>query len=90
MANMNKRPVKNNKGEAKAQVKKTERKFIITPDAMGPFYEYNMSKSQAYDITHGTDGKPIKEAKGRELEYLVEYINDQYGLMGTCIRVNIA
>lgn len=87
MADMNKRPVKNNN---KAKKPATKRAVVLTPDAIGPFYEYNMAKLQAYNITHESDGKPVKEAKGREQEYLVQFVNEQYGLLGTCIRVNIA
>lgn len=78
------------KKTTKAPQKKVARTVILTPDAIGPFYEYNMAPAQAYCITHDTDGKTIKEAKGREQEYLVEFVNEQYGLMGTCIRVNMA
>ena len=73
---------------AKKPVQK--RPVIISTDAIGPFYEYNMGKGSAYDITHDAEGKIIKEAKGREQAYLVDYVNEQYGLKGTCVRVNIA
>ena len=33
------------------------------------------------------DGKVVKEAKGRITDYLVDFVNEQYGLRGTCIRV---
>ena len=78
----------NNKVQTKKPVQK--RPVIISADAIGPFYEYNMGKDQAYDITHDVDGKIVKEAKGREQAYLVEFVNEQYGLMGTCVRVNMA
>lgn len=77
----------NNKAQAKKPVQK--RAVIITADAIGPFYEYSMGKQAAYAITHDAEGKPVKEAKGREQEYLVEYVNDQYNIMGTCVRVNV-
>jgi hypothetical protein len=48
-----------------------------------------MGKQCAYNTTHDADGKVIKEAKGREQEYLVEFVNEQYGIMGTCIKVNV-
>ena len=51
----------NNKVQAKKPVQK--RPVIISADAIGPFYEYNMGKDQAYDITHDVDGKIVKEAK---------------------------
>ena len=46
-----------------------------------------MSKECAYATTHDIDGKVVKEAKGRITDYLVDFVNEQYGLRGTCIRV---
>lgn len=88
MADTKKKFVKktNNKATKKPVQK---RPVIITADAIGPFYEYSMGKQSAYAITHDAEGKAIKEAKGREQEYLVEYVNDQYNIMGTCVRVNV-
>lgn len=88
MADTKKKFVKktNNKA-AKKPVQK--RPVIISADAIGPFYEYSMGKQSAYAITHDGDGRVIKEAKGREQEYLVEYVNDQHNILGTCVRVNV-
>lgn len=88
MADTKKKFVKKTNNKAvKKPVQK--RPVIIAADAIGPFYEYSMGKQSAYAITHDVEGKIIKEAKGREQEYLVEYVNDQYNIMGTCVRVNV-
>ena len=77
----------NNKVAPKKPTQK--RAVILSADAIGPFYEYSMGRDAAHAITHDIDGKLLKEAKGREQEYLVEFINDQESIMGTCVRVNV-
>lgn len=78
-----------NKNTKKAGKKKpvAKKPIVITPGAVGPLYEYKMSKECAYATTHDMDGKVVKEAKGRIADYLVDFVNEQYGLRGTCIRV---
>lgn len=88
MADTKKKFVKKTSNKA-AKKPVQKRPVIISADAIGPFYEYSMGKQSAYAITHDGDGRIIKEAKGREQEYLVEYVNDQCNIMGTCVRVNV-
>lgn len=84
MADVKKNVKKNtNKGGKKS----AQKRLVITSQGVGPFYEYKMGKEAAYHITHDLDGKVVKEAKGREKEYLVDYVNEQMGLRGTCVAV---
>lgn len=78
-----------NKNTKKAGKKKpvAKKPIVITLGAVGPLYEYKMSKECAYATTHDKDGKVVKEAKGRIADYLIDFVNEQYGLRGTCIRV---
>lgn len=72
---------------------KKNEKVTLTPfptGAIGPFYEYKMPKSMAYAITHDTNGKLLKVAKGRTDKYLIDYMNDQSGMRGTCVRVIVS
>ena len=89
MADVKKKVTKKTNTKAVAKKPVQKRPVIISADAIGPFYEYTMGRSSAYDITHDVEGRVVKEAKGREQAYLVDYVNEQYGLMGTCIRVNV-
>ena len=87
MADNKKKYVKKTNSKVKKPVQK---KLIVTgADTIGPFYEYCMGKQCAYNTTHDVDGKIVKEAKGREQEYLVDFVNEQYGIIGTCIKVNV-
>lgn len=87
MADNKKKYVKKTNNKVKKAMQK--KPVVISADAVGPFYEYCMGKQCAYNTTHDADGKIVKEAKGREQEYLVDFVNEQYGIMGTCIKVNV-
>ncbi len=80
-----------NKNNKKNMTKKavSKRPTLLNLDGVGPLYEYKMGKLSAYCITHDNDGKILPEAKGREDAYLVEYVNSQMGLRGTCVAVII-
>lgn len=56
----------------------------LTLDSVGPFYEYSMSKEAVKDILRDRIGA---DAKKHPQTYLCEYVTEQYGLKGTCIKV---
>ena len=87
MAEVSKKVTKKNTNKVKGKKPVSKKSVIITSQSIGPFYEYKMSEECAYAITHDMDGKVLKDAKGKTTDYLVNYINEQYGLRGTCIRV---
>ena len=74
-----------NFNKKKVQDKNTNRYLFKPTDAIGPFYEYQMSKESAKAIL--SDRKGV-DAKKDARQYLCEYVTDQYGLMGTCVKVN--
>lgn len=50
----------------------------------GRAYEYKMGKECAQNILKNRKGA---DAKKNPQQYLCEYVTEQYGLLGTCIRV---
>lgn len=50
----------------------------------GRAYEYKMSADCARNILKNRSGQ---DAKKNPQQYLCEYVTEQYGLLGTCIRV---
>ena len=50
----------------------------------GRAYEYKMSAECAKNILKNRSGS---DAKKNPQQYLCEYVTEQYGLLGTCIRV---
>ena len=79
--------VKKNRGNGKKKVQKNDvkRALFHGADAIGPFYEYTMSKECVKDILSDRKGQ---DAKKHPAQYLCEYVTEQYGLKGTCVRVN--
>lgn len=89
MADNKKVFVKKNRGNGKRKVqnKNVAKRALFTPtDAIGPFYEYTMSKDCAADVLRDRRGE---DAKKHPAQYLCEYVTEQYGLKGTCVRVNV-
>lgn len=87
MAEVSKKVTKKNTNKIKGKKSVSKKPVVITSQGIEPLYEYKMSKECAYATTHDVDGKVVKEAKGRITDYLVDFVNEQYGLRGTCIRV---
>lgn len=52
----------------------------------GPYFEYNMSKAMASDLLTNRIGE---DKKMRPHDYLVKVVNSEFGVMGTCIKVNV-
>lgn len=50
----------------------------------GRAYEYKMSAECARNILKNRSGQ---DAKKNPQQYLCEYVTEQYGLLGTCIKV---
>ena len=75
---------KNNPPQVKADNGKTK-PFIAKcpPGKCGPAYEYKMSRECANDI--------LKECPShtKPQQYLCDYVNEQYGLLGYCCKVII-
>lgn len=70
--------------KATPQKKNVATKISIAPDAIGPFYEYTMSKESIADTLRDRKGA---DAKKHPQQYLCEFVTEQYGLRGTCIKV---
>lgn len=51
----------------------------------GRTFEYVMSKEMAKDLLERRKGEV--ERKKRPQDYLIEYVNTERGIMGTCTRV---
>lgn len=50
-----------------------------------PEYEYIMSNEMAkYLLNNRTDG----DKKKRPSDYLMEVVNNEFGIMGTCVKVS--
>jgi hypothetical protein len=73
-------------GKKKVQNKNVKRALFTPTDAIGPFYEYTMSKECAADTLRDRRGE---DAKKHPAQYLCEFVTEQYGLKGTCVRVNV-
>lgn len=60
----------------------------VTPqkDQYGPYYEYIMSKEMASSLLDNRDGN---EKKLRPHDYLVQVVNEQFGILGTCVKVSL-
>ena len=50
----------------------------------GRTFEYVMSKDMAKDLL---DRRKGDERKKRPQDYLIEYVNTECGIMGTCVKV---
>lgn len=59
-------------------------KAQVVMNAEGRTYEYKMSPLCARDILKDRKGD---DAKKDPQQYLCEYVTEQYGLLGTCIKV---
>lgn len=99
MAEQRKNFNKNNKNAtAKSGAQKRNQKRDNTPknfnvnqsknqavmNVEGRAYEYKMSAECARNILKDRKGN---DAKKNPQQYLCEYVTEQYGLLGTCIRV---
>lgn len=73
-----------NKNGKKPQQKKNATTPVIRPDAVGPFYEYSMSKEAIADTLRDRKGP---DAKKNPQQYLCEFVTEQCGLLGTCVKV---
>ena len=52
----------------------------------GPYVEYTMTKDMAKYFLDNRDGN---EKKVRPHAYLVQVVNEQFGILGTCVQVVI-
>ena len=75
---------KNFNKNGKRPQKKNVTKPVIRPDAPGPFYEYSMSKEAIKDTLRDRKGA---DAKKNPQQYLCEFVTEQCGLRGTCVKV---
>ena len=76
---------KKNNGK-KATVKKYTKPAVDFSNVRaGGTYEYKMSKECAYNILH--DPLNGKKMPGDDAVNLCNYVNEQYGLLGTCVSV---
>lgn len=58
-------------------------RLLKLPEFHHGFIEYKMPKAMAEDILND------KSVKGSAQEILCNYVNDQYGLLGFCIKVHV-
>ena len=50
-------------------------------------FEFKMSQQMAKAILSDENGKVKKVAKGKEPQFLIDYVNDQMNFKGKCIKV---
>ena len=53
----------------------------------GDTFEFKMSQQMAKAILSDDNGKVKKVAKGKEPQFLIDYVNDQMNFKGKCVKV---
>ncbi len=81
-----KKNFKNKKKKTKDYGAKNPVVAIKLPDFCGKLIEYNMPKEMADDIIRE---HMEHKGKGSGQEVLCEYVNEQCGLLGYCIKVHV-
>lgn len=90
--NVNAKAKQNNGGQKRNQKRdNTPKNFNVNQSKAqavmkveGRAYEYKMSAECARNILKNRSGA---DAKKNPQQYLCEYVTEQYGLLGTCIKV---
>ena len=54
------------------------------PDQYGPYYKYVMSTEMAKNLIENRSGE---EKKMRHHDYLVNVVNEEFGISGTCVEI---
>ena len=55
-------------------------------DQCTTYYEYVMPKGMAAELLENRSGD---ERKMRPHDYLVKVVNEQFGILGTCVKVSL-
>lgn len=76
---------RNNKGYGRKSTSEQTAKYVIpTGISMGGYVEYKMSGEFIDDLLKNRKGM---DAKKDAQEFLCDYVNEQCGLLGACVRV---